>query len=91
MKHNHTTMLRMRRLGRKVPSLRMVGFRLLVWTRSRLSNPTRRCDKGESLVQLSREAAELMSEWLKEHAWKTKRAADSNALRRGSTHTRSAT
>ena len=27
----------------------------------------------------------------KEHAWKTKRAADSNALRRGSTHTRSAT
>jgi hypothetical protein len=32
-----------------------------------------------------------MSEWLKEHAWKAKRARDTDPLRRGSTHTRSAT
>ena len=32
-----------------------------------------------------------MSEWLKEHAWKAKRASDIKALPRASTHTRPAT
>src|SRR5436190_16895159 len=32
-----------------------------------------------------------MSEWLKEHAWKTKRVSDIKPLRGASTHTRSAT
>ena len=32
-----------------------------------------------------------MSEWLKEHAWKAKRASDIEPLRRTSRHTRSAT
>ncbi len=32
-----------------------------------------------------------MSEWLKEHAWKAKRASDTEPLQRASTHTRSAT
>src|SRR5215204_2052189 len=32
-----------------------------------------------------------MSEWLKEHAWKAKRASQTEPLRRASTHTRSAT
>ena len=31
-----------------------------------------------------------MSEWLKEHAWKAKRASDTEALRGAPTHTRSA-
>jgi hypothetical protein len=53
MEDNQTTMRRMRRLGRKVPDLRMVEFSLLVCARSRLSNPMRRCDIGESLVQLT--------------------------------------
>ena len=51
MKDKQTTMLRMRRLGRKVPGLRMVGFSVLVWARSRSSNSTSRCGIGESLVQ----------------------------------------
>jgi hypothetical protein len=32
-----------------------------------------------------------MSEWFKEHAWKAKRASETEPLRRASTHTRSAT
>src|SRR5437879_2150335 len=32
-----------------------------------------------------------MSEWLKEHAWKAKRASNTEPLRSASTHTRSAT
>ena len=31
-----------------------------------------------------------MSEWLKEHAWKAKRASETTSLRSASTHTRSA-
>jgi hypothetical protein len=46
------------------------------------------------LIQTARKSLILsgeMSEWLKEHAWKAKRATDAEPLRHASTHTRSAT